>query len=309
MPVACDIIIPAYNSGAKIVCTLSALFEQKVKPSWRWRIIVSDDGSTDTTVATIYRLQPISPCPLLVLRGSHQGSAAARNRALEINPASIILFLGSDIVLHSGALQAHADFHTAHPDKKYAALGHIRWDPRLCPTPFMEWMVHGGPQNDFDALVGRTEIDPAHYFYGSHLSLKKEMIGQERFNEKFSVYGWEDLEFGRRLAAQGLILKFLFNARGVHNHSYSTADIIRRQRLAGAGLHQYQQSHPDVSLMPPRTWRTTIKFFLISRSGLALALRFFLRYSGKRWTTPRLFFIVTAVEYWRGIFSAQRSQK
>lgn len=302
----CDVIIPTYNNESVIRETLTALLEQPLHPAWRCGIIVSDDGSTDGTVAIVRAMQLAAPRPLQVITNPHRGAAFARNRALEASQADIILFLGADIILRPTALAAHFDFHTRFSGRQYAALGYVGWDPRLPPTPYMAWMVHGGPQNNFDALLGQTEADPGQYWYGSHLSLKRTMLEHERWQESFTAYGWEDLELGRRLAARGLILKPHFSARGVHCHRYTVSDIIARQRAAGRELFIYQQLHPTVALLPRRTWKTYLKFFLLYGSGAAVALRLFLRYSGKRWATPRLFFILTAVEYWRGILMAQR---
>lgn len=303
---SCDIIIPAYNNATVVADTLAALFEQRTDPAWRFGIIMSDDGSTDDTVTVIQKMQPRAPWPLRVITNPHRGAAHARNCALEVSRAPTILFLGADILLRPLALAAHTDFHIRFPSPEYAALGHVAWDPRLPPTPYMAWMVHGGPQNDFDALLGQTEVDPRHYFYGSHLSLKRAMLEREKWPETFTAYGWEDLDLGRRLATQGLILKPHFAARSVHRHSYTVSDIIHRQRAAGQGLLTYQKLHPTISLLPPRTWRTHLTFFLLRVSGAAAALRLVLRYSGKRWTTPRLFFMLSTVEYWRGILKTQR---
>lgn len=300
-----DILIPTYNQSEILKLTLEALCAQKVTSDAVIRIIVSDDGSSDSTPATIRHLAATSPWPLQVISGPHTGSAAARNRALAVSHADIILFLGGDIIMRPGALQAHLDFHTGNPDRFLGALGFVAWDPRVRPTPFMEWMIHGGPQNNFDAIVGQDSAAPEHYFYGSHLSLKADIMRQEKFSEKFTRYGWEDLELGRRLSARGVLLRPVTNALSLHRHMYTISDIVKRQRAAGYSLIQYQQHHPQVSLAPALTTLRKTKFRLLYYSGLALVLRFVLSYSGKRWTTPRLFFALTVVEYWHGIISAQ----
>lgn len=300
-----DIIIPTYNNESALAHTLQALFTQEAPAHWRWAIRISDDGSTDMTLAVIEKLQAQSPWPLTILRNVHAGSAAARNRAVSGSLADVILWLGADVVLRPGALAAHSAFHDRYPDSAYGALGYVTWDPRLRPSPFMEWMIHGGPQNDFDALLGQADVDPRHYFYGSHLSLKRTLMIQERFSETLTSYGWEDVELGRRLAQCGFILKPLWQARGLHHHFYAADDIIRRQREAGQTLQIYSALHPAAALLPVRTWRTRAKWHGLRLLGLAVALRIFLRYSGKHRSTPRLFFYLTTVEMWRGIVKAQ----
>ena len=170
----CDIVIPTYNSADVLPYTLRALFNQPIPQNWAVCLIISDDGSSDTTLATLKQhLAPSSWLPTITVTGPHTGVAGARNRGLAVARADIILLLGADIIITVGTLAAHLNFHAAHPHKLEGALGMIKWDPRLPPTPFMEWMVHGGPQNNFDALLGQTTADPAHFFYGSHISFKK----------------------------------------------------------------------------------------------------------------------------------------
>ena len=79
-----------------------------------------------------------------VITGSHTGAAGARNRALAHAHGDIVLFLGADISLRPQALAEHLRFHEAHPAVHAGALGFVLWDPRLRPTPLMEWMTHGG---------------------------------------------------------------------------------------------------------------------------------------------------------------------
>ncbi len=301
-----DIIIPTHNSVGTIELTLRALFTQHHEVSSPVRIIISDDGSSDRTLAIVETLRRASPWPFLVLHREHKGAAAARNYALAHSEAPLLLILGADIILRPGALAAHLTFHDQHPDPYAAALGYVAWDPRVLPSPFMEWMVHGGPQNNFDVLLGQETADASHFMYGSHLSLKRSLLMSERWSEEFGNYGWEDIELGRRLAPKGLSLHPLFMARGLHHHYYTTRDIVRRQRAAGRTLGVYQRLHPGVPLLPPRTRRAVWKSRIVQWSGVAFLLQTLLTYTGKRWSTPRLFSYLTTVEYWEGILTAQR---
>src|SRR5581483_2649280 len=180
----------------------------------------------------------------------HRGAAAARNHGIEVARGDIIFLLGADIILLPGALAAHARLHIDQPAPQVAALGMVKWDHRLPASAYMEWMAHGGPQNDFDALLGVRWADPARFFYGSHISFKRSFLGKMRFNESFGPYGWEDLEMGRRLATQELQLGVLHNAVGLHHHRSSFRELRHRQFLVGAGLVQYQRAYPMDVLIP-----------------------------------------------------------
>jgi glycosyltransferase involved in cell wall biosynthesis len=306
-----DILIPSFNNAAVLPYTLGALYGQALPDGWTAQVIISDDGSTDASVKTVKHSAPAAPfLPPIILPGEHAGVAAARNRALEASQGNLILFLGADIVLAPGVLSAHIAWHEAHAALHEAALGMVVWDPESKPTVCMEWMVHGGQQNDFDALLGSKWADPKHFFYASHVSLKREFVGSERFSPDFLQYGWEDLDFGRTLAARGLRLGVLHTAKGYHRHRYTIAALRQRQYAAGYGLVGYQARRKDEQLIPPaHTHLQRIRRFLAS-SGPARAIGWWLMGWAQRehWSWPALFSLVTRMEYWHGIQQAQRRQ-
>lgn len=295
-----DVILPTYNNAIVLPLTLAALFEQQLPADGRPRLLLCDDGSTDRTPALKITSPPV--WEIVRLPGPHQGAAAARNRGLQHAKADLILFLGADILLRPGALAAHLNWHAQHPAETQAALGSIMWDPRLKPSPLMEWLMHGGSQNNFDTLLDETIADPAHFFYGAHLSLKRAFLKNDRFDESFKHYGWEDLEFGRRLGRRGLTLHPLLTARALHRHRYRVTDVARRQHLSGASLHQYQGKYPAEKLLPPppgikhlfRVVFIVSGGLFITRQLVRLALHLNLSF-------PRLFQFFTTLEFRAGI--------
>lgn len=171
----------------------------------------------------------------------------------------------------------------------------------------MEWMTHGGPQNDFDGLLGKLSAPPAHYWYASHLVCPRRLLTQHRFAEAFAAYGWEDLELGRRLAACGITLRPLLHAVGLHHHGYSAANIFHRQRLSGRSLRCYQELHPAVSLLPRRSLLGRLRHHLLVRTGLHTVLKHLLAYTSTQYATPRLFALTTTTEFWQGVYSTAKS--
>ena len=303
----CDIVIPTYNSADVLPYTLRALFNQPIPQNWAVCLIISDDGSSDTTLATLKQhLAPSSWLPTITVTGPHTGVAGARNRGLAVARADIILLLGADIIITVGTLAAHLNFHAAHPHKLEGALGMIKWDPRLPPTPFMEWMVHGGPQNNFDALLGQTTADPAHFFYGSHISFKKSLLPAPPFPETYYSYGWEDTDLGRHLASRGFTLHVLHNTLALHRHYYTVEDIRRRQYHVGRNLLVYQKRYPNTELLPQRTICQKIKYQILTVTPLAIFLHWLLAHTAHVFSTPWLFSQITRADFWRGVQASNR---
>ena len=304
----CDIIIPMHNSAAVLPHVLPSLLTQTLPAGWGARVLISDDGSTDDSVAVAQRLVASSQWDCLVLNNPHRGRAATRNAALAQATGTVLFFSQADLILAPGALAAHLAWHEQHPADNQAALGAIQWDPRLKPTPLMEWLVHGGPQNDFDALLGQEVISPRDYFYGANLSLKRRFLGEERFAEIFRDYGFEDYELGLRLAQQGLQLTFLETAQAWHRHRYALADVARRQRAVGRELLHLAQLHPAEELPRNDLLASRWKYRLATYGGLVALLRGIVAcWPGLSW--PWAFKVLTMAWFWSGYQSVVNKAK
>lgn len=301
----CDFIVPVHNNAAVIQRTLAALINQQIPPGWLPRLIIINNGSTDNSLSLIQRVS--TPYPWrqsIILNQPQAGAAAARNHGFNHADADIIFFLGADMILRPTAVSQHLYFHANHPATNHAALGMVKWDPRIMPTPFMEWMMHGGSQNNFDALLGSRTAPPAHFFYGSHLSIKRAFLNNHPFFARFHSYGWEDLELGRRLKSRGLKLFVLHGAIGLHHHYYSAANILKRQHQAGLSLPIYQELHPHITLISTGTSYQQLKRALFHISGLGFLAAQALSITAHKWSTPRLFSTICAHKLRQGIKKA-----
>ncbi|MDA1168777.1 MAG: glycosyltransferase [bacterium] len=295
----CDIIIPTKDGKQKLQAVISALLEQVIPEGWKMRLIVSDDGSKEPIVSIATEYEWASPwVSPLVIRSPHKGRSHARNIAINSAAADIFLLLADDIVLRPNALQLHLLFHEEHPEASAAALGCVVWDPTIHPTPLMDWMMHGGQQNDYDAILGVSTCSAEHYFYGSFISMKTNFLGKTRFSESFSEYGWEDLELGSRLHKQGLVLHVLHSALALHRHRYSSQEILRRQRIVGSAKYLVNTN--------------TVRRIVHGMYG-AVGARKIARYVMKTWgdtaNMPRFFALVSAGEFWYGVHHANRLLK
>jgi glycosyltransferase involved in cell wall biosynthesis len=307
----CDVIIPTYNSSTVLPLSLPALLSQAIPNGWQLHLIISDDGSSDHTPALARKIITNNSSQLSgfkILTNRHGGSAAARNHALSCAQGDVIFFLGADIIMRPRVLLQHLNHHTRFPAHNIAVLGMVVWDPRLRPSPFMEWLVHGGPQNDFDSTLGHEQVDPRSYFFGSHLSIKRSFIHTARFDERFKEYGWEDLEFGHRLARKGLKLYVLPQAICHHYHHNDLNQVLNRQQIVGYNLYLWDKREPDLHLLPLYPFKKQIKHMLFAYSGASLLLKKLVKVTHTRFSTPKLFEILIAAAFWKGIKKAKLSE-
>lgn len=295
----CDIIIPTKDGKEKLQTVIPALLEQEIPKGWEIRLIVSDDGSKEPIASIATEYTWVSPwASPIIIRSSHAGRSHARNIAINSATADVLLLLADDILLRPNALQLHLLFHAEHPEASAAALGCVVWDPRIHPTPLMDWMMHGGQQNDYDAILGASTCSAEHYFYGSFVSIKRRFLGETRFSESFSEYGWEDLELGSRLHNQGLILHVLHGALALHRHRYTAEEIMRRQRIVGSAKY----------LVNTHCARRIVHG-LYGVVGARKVARYFMKMWGDTVNMPRMFALVSAGEFWYGVHHANRLLK
>lgn len=243
------VLIPTYNSLASLERCLAALREQSCPD---FEIVVVDDGSQDGTADYLkglkwHRLkwQRLS---------ENQGRSAARNQAIALAEAPLLLFLDSDMVVCHNFVAAHLHFHRQHGagwiGQGRVIISHDYANPTL--TPFSPW----------------TDASRAFFATGNVSVAKVAVEKAGGFDLAFRHYGWEDLELGLRLRQQGLKSRPVPEAVGYHlEPPFDLADwpvlIAKEQARARGALHLYHK-HPswEVRLMtqltPLHPWLDTL---------------------------------------------------
>jgi glycosyltransferase involved in cell wall biosynthesis len=97
-----SIIIGVYNDWEPLDQCLRSLAQQTDAPSFE--VIVVDDGSKEA--APEFICQWIRAFPLIVVRQSHAGVSAARNRGAKISRGSVLLFVDADCKFQANCLAA-----------------------------------------------------------------------------------------------------------------------------------------------------------------------------------------------------------
>lgn len=90
------IVIPVRNRAGVVGRTLGSVAAQTLRPL---KVVLVDDGSTDSTISTLETFQAANTAPdfeVTVLQQPWQGAAAARNKGLETVTTPWVLFFDSD---------------------------------------------------------------------------------------------------------------------------------------------------------------------------------------------------------------------
>jgi GT2 family glycosyltransferase len=178
--------ICTFNRRALLGRVLEALFAQDLDPN-TYEIVLVDDGSSDGSYEHVIRsLRP--PCALHVVRQKNAGLARGRNVGIARARGELILFMDDDVLATAGLLSAHVRFHKARP-RAICRGGVINVASfESLPPARYSWRNYSG------AYFWTTNVS-------APLALVREAGG---FDERFSEYGWEDLELGYRLRGMGV---------------------------------------------------------------------------------------------------------
>lgn len=230
-----SVVIPTRNRQDILWRCLDALEAQTLSPS-SFEVLVVDDGSDDDTAA---RTRERGHSPRLALRLLHQdrrGPAAARNLAIARARGTLLLFVNDDVIPTPTLLAQHDRWHRERSDITDAMLGLVVTHSEIASTPFSNWLEASGAHFDYASLEDGAEVNPGRHFYTANVSVKRVFLEQNRsrFDERFSDPAWEDIDFGSRLARQGLRLYLNRAAVGEHLHGMSVAQWTRRMTMVGA---------------------------------------------------------------------------
>ncbi len=98
-----SVIVPAHNAERHLGFCLDALAGNDLERD-RWELIVVDDASTDSTPETINGADVV-----LSTGAVARGPAFARNRGADAARGDILVFIDSDVAVHSTVLRLFAD--------------------------------------------------------------------------------------------------------------------------------------------------------------------------------------------------------
>ncbi len=232
------IIIPTYNRAKILKKCLDALKEQTFKD---FEIIIVDDGSTDETMEVIKKTKELK---IKYIYQTHSQQGTARNKGLLKAKGKYIFFIGDDIIPKEDWIEEHLKYHKR--SKNMAVLGLTLWSKDIKKNDFMDYLAPNGPQFNYGKIKNENNCG-WDFFWTSNISIEKINLRNERFDENFKGWGYEDLELGYRLGKKGTKIHFNPNAIAYHHHYYEFPDeFLKKQSESAKSALYFSKKHPEL---------------------------------------------------------------
>lgn len=174
-------------------------------------------------------------------------AGGARNLGIENSTGEVIVFLGDDTIPQKDWLERVFAFHREKNNKDDVLLGKVSWTAELAKDEFHHWLENNA-QFAFSAIE-RHGANWRH-FYTSNISLKRELIGEDRFSDKFIGWGFEDTEFGYRLVKKGMKIFYDATCEVFHDHKQEEEKVWEQTRNSRKNAVIFEKLHPEVKILP-----------------------------------------------------------
>jgi glycosyltransferase involved in cell wall biosynthesis len=235
-----SVVIPTFRRKDALLRALRSLASQSIAPT-EYEVVVVVDGSDDGTLeAAESSAQPYS---LRVLWQGNRGRAAARNTGVAAAQGELLVMLDDDMEASPQLLEAHLRAHQAGPRLAVIGAAPIALDDAAPPPTayiarkFNRHLEHlaraGGPVALRD-------------FYSGNFSIRRDVFDSVHgFDERFTIYGNEDLELSLRLVAAGVAI--VYDPAALAHQSYDKSfDALARDNVAkGRTAVLFARLHPE----------------------------------------------------------------
>ena len=227
-----SVIIVSYNSTELLAECVLRVLESTVGV----QLIVSDNGSTDGSLAAIEDIALNDNRVNVIRNGINHGFAVGNNLVLPLAVGAYVLFLNPDClvepttlarvkeVLESNPCAAMAGCLIKNPDGTVEAASQ-----RLIPTPgrlLYEWLL-GAPKSSFSMPPDVPEIRPVEAISGAFMLVRRDVLDQiGGFDPNYFMH-WEDLDLCLRVKREGYEILFVPDVEVVHVKGQSS----RRQPI------------------------------------------------------------------------------
>ena len=235
-----SIVIPTYNRKESLRKCLRSLIGQDF-PADRFELIVVDDGS-DCAVESLVADLRGGFSNLVYVQQENKGPACARNAGVRLAGGDLVAFVDDDCIANGEWVRLMVEEHRRDP-RAAAVGGRTLTSSRKTPVIVSQFLSTISIEAD---VRGRSEVI---FFPTCNVSLKKSVLADHAFNERFPLPGGEDLEFFWRLHRAGLRLVWSRRIELTHDRRDTLRSFLAQAYIYGRGNFLVKHLHQDHPLL------------------------------------------------------------
>ena len=237
-----SVLIATYERSDLLRECLRSFADQTIDRA-QYEVVVVDDGSErddlDAVLAEFSEVMAVTG-----LRIAHAGRSAAKNHAVMLARAPIVLFFDDDDRAAPDYLECHLKAHTAKPADGIAVLGHTEWAPELERSALMHYITDVDRlMFAYERLGDGQELDWRGFWEG-RISCKRNFLLRHGLHDQRLVYSI-DIEMGWRLAPAGLRVVYDASARSLMARPIDFDAFCSRTEAKGRAHALIASLHPD----------------------------------------------------------------
>ncbi len=240
---ALSILIPVFNWDSSQL--IKDLHFQGLELGIPYEIIITDDCSTDRLVMERNREQAVSleNCRFFALE-HNLGRAAIRNFLADQSKYDKLLFMDCDAAVRdSQFLKRYVD---AADKAQVVCGGAIHSDEIPQKGVELRWVYEKNADKERSAEF--RSRNPYARFTPFSFLIDKEVFMQIRFDESYSGYGYEDVQFGSELEKRGVSILHIDNQL-IHLGLEKSDAYLEKTRQAVVNAFEHREMIADSSLL------------------------------------------------------------
>lgn len=238
------VVIPCLNVEGTLPRQLAALDAQT---DLRFRVVISDNGSTDGTRRVAEQWRPAFQGIEIVDSSSLRGVANARNVAIRASTEELILICDADDRVHPGWVAAMRRALTIHP----AVTGPLVIIRPERPELREVWNADRVPRS----------MNYLPYMPGGNLGIRRVLLEEVGGFDSELDRGQEDVDFGWRISIAGHVIGHAPDAAIDYFQRPGLRNYLRQQNYYGRAYVALYLKHRHEPI-PVASWKSSLRWFI-----------------------------------------------
>lgn len=238
-------MIPTYNHNCTVL--VRHLQQQAELLGIPYEILVADDGSTENVSVEENKLIDTLPNCRYIIRTENVGRAAIRNFLCRESQYQWVLYIDSDMTVESEAfLSRYVEQQKANSSVAVVDGGVSIGGNQVQLKHNLRYLYEKSAEPDH--VVARRQQRPYHDIHTANLMVRRDVMCQHPFDERFRHYGYEDVLFGIRMKQQRIGIRHIDNPLGFNTFE-SNADFVSKTEEGLRTLYEFRSELRGYSRM------------------------------------------------------------